>query len=393
MTTHSAAEVPVLFDGLRTPFGKYLKGLSAVTSRQLGAHVLERLLSRHEILRSCDGVLLAQVLQGGQGQNPARQVAVGAGVDPTVPALTLNNVCLGGLSAIADASRRIRCGEGSTYVVGGMDSMSRAMHAGYVRAGASMRPLEMVDTVSTDGLWCALEDESMGSLSERVNTDLGIDRDVQDRIALRSHQRAALARDDKRLADEIVPAPAGEREIVDDEGIRDDASLTALGSLPSAFSDPGTITAGNASQMSDGAALGAVTSLDVAERAGVRPLGRIVGYAEVAGPDGGLHLQPAHAIAKVLDRAGLSLTEVSLVEINEAFAGVVEASRRELSLPLDIVNVNGGAIALGHPLGGTGFRLGMTIARELARRGERYGVASLCGGGGQGAAVLIENVR
>ncbi|GAA3762590.1 acetyl-CoA C-acetyltransferase [Spinactinospora alkalitolerans] len=391
--TSTASNVPVLLDGFRTPFGRYMKSLRGMSARQLGAHVVEGLVSRHEMLRTCDGVLLAQVLQGGHGQNPARQVAVSGGVDTRVPALTLNNVCLGGMAAIADASRRIRCDEGRSYVVGGVDSMSGAMHAGYVRAGASMRSLEMVDTLSTDGLWCALQDESMGSLSDRANADLGIDREVQDRIALRSHQRAAQARDDKRLADEILPIGSGEQTVLNDEGIRDDASLAGLGGLRPAFSDPGTITAGNASQMTDGAAIGAVTSMGVAERAGVRPLARVVACAEVAGPDARLHLQPARAIEKVLARTGLRLAEVGIVEINEAFAGVVEASRRELSLPLDIVNVNGGAIALGHPLGGTGFRLALTLARELVRRGERYGVASLCGGGGQGAAVLLENTR
>ncbi|MFD1507240.1 acetyl-CoA C-acyltransferase [Georgenia yuyongxinii] len=390
MTT--AERTPVLLDGVRTPFGKYLKGLSTLPSRELGAQALRALLERHEHLRRCDGVLLAQVLQGGQGQNPARQVAASAGVDPIVPALTLNNVCLGGMAAVADASRRVRLGEGTSYVVGGVDSMSRAPHVGYLRQGASMSGLNLIDSLSTDGLWCALVDESMGVLSERANAELDIDRHVQDDIALRSHERAAAARDAGRLAEEIVTVHVDGRTVEHDEGIRD-TSRERLAALRPAFAEDGTITAGNSSQMTDGASIGAVTSAAAAERAGTRPLARIAGYAEVAGPDASLHLKPAVAVEQVLERAGVPLSAVALLEINEAFAGVVEASRRRLSVPLDIVNPNGGAIALGHPLGGTGFRLVLTLARELARRGERYGVASMCGGGGQGAAVLLENLN
>lgn len=382
----------VLLDGLRTPFGKYLKGLAGVESRALGAHVLREILRRHPELAAADGVILAQVLQGGAGQNPARQIAHDAGVEPTVPAITLNNVCLGGMAAVADASRRIRLGEGSAYLVGGADSMSRARHAALTRQ-SRLGDVEMTDTLVSDGLWCALDDASMGVLSDQVNIDLEIGREVQDEIALRSHVTAREATDRGDLAEEIVPFSGDGAEVTVDEGIRREASAEGLAKLAPAFVSGGTITAGNASQMTDGASLGAVVSADLAEQWGREPLGLIRGYAEVAGPDTSLHLRPAEAVRRVLDQAGVDLADVGVLEINEAFAGVVEASRRALSVPLDLVNVNGGAIALGHPLGGTGFRLVLTAARELRRRGERYAVASMCGGGGQGAAVLIENVN
>ncbi|GIL36721.1 acetyl-CoA C-acyltransferase [Phycicoccus sp. DTK01] len=385
-----SAPDPVLLDGLRTPFGRYRRALSTVASVDLAAHVVRALLERHPFLARPDATLHAQVLQGGQGQNPGRQAADRGGVDRCSPAVTLNNVCLGGVSAVWDACRRVTLGEGDTYLVGGADSMSRAVHAGLVRQGPSMASATLVDTLSTDGLWCALDDLSMGVLSDRVNAELGIGRDVQDHLAALSHERARAARDEGRLAEEIVALEAAGRVVEHDEGIRDATTPESLAALAPAFDPAGTITAGNASQMTDGASYGAVVSADVAEREGVRPLARIRGYAEVAGPDASLHLKPAVAVARVLERAGLTVADVDLLEINEAFAGVVEASRRELSVPMDVVNVNGGAIALGHPLGGTGFRLVLTAARELRRRGGRYAVASLCGGGGQGAALLLE---
>lgn len=393
MNNANGPDVPVLLDGVRTPYGRYRKSLRSLSTRQLGAHAVAALVDRLPQMADCDGALLAQVVQGGLGQNPARQAAVDGGVSMGVPALTLNNVCLGGMSALADASRRIRLGEGLTYLVGGMDSMSRAPHAGFLRGGASMTAVDFVDTLSTDGLWCSLDDESMGVLSDRVNRDQGIGREIQDQIALRSHQLARAARDSGALAEEIAPICVGSSVIEHDEGIRDDIRLDSLGDLRPVFDEAGTITAGNASQMTDGASVGAVVGRSVAEGWGVEPIVIVGGYAEVAGPDASLHLKPAAAIEEVLSRADLRVADLSLIEINEAFAGVVEASRRALSVPLDIINVNGGAVALGHPLGGTGFRLVLTAAHELRRRGGRYAVASMCGGGGQGAAVLIENVN
>lgn len=252
---------------------------------------------------------------------------------------------------------------------------------------------ELLDTLSSDGLWCALQDMSMGNLSEGVNRDLGIGREVQDDIAHRSHQLAAEAHRRGVLAEEIAPIAGDSAEVRDDEGIRMDSKREALKALKPAFGTDGTITAANASQMSDGASMGIITSWEVADHQDRKPLAEIVGYAEVAGPDASLHLKPARAINKVLDDANVGIHEVDIFEINEAFAGVVEASRRELSLPIDIINVNGGAISLGHPLGGTGFRLVLTAAKELQRRDGKYAIASLCGGGGQGAAVLLKNAK
>lgn len=393
MTPNESKRSAVLLDGLRSPFGKYMKSLKTLSSKELAAQVISQLLIRNPDVSDLDAVLLAQVIQGGEGQNPARQAAAAGGVSVTVPALTLNNVCLGGLTAIADASRRIRAGEGHAYLVGGMDSMSRARHATYIRDGASMISPEVVDTLSSDGLWCALQDVSMGTLSEEANRNLGIDRDIQDDIAHRSHYLAAEAHRRGLLAEEIAPITVESKEVRDDEGIRMDSAREALSSLKPAFGSVGTITAANASQMSDGASMGILTSLEVANHQGREPLAEVIGYSEVAGPDSSLHLKPARAINKVLDDSGVGIHEVEIFEINEAFAGVVEASRRELSLPIDVINVNGGAIALGHPLGGTGFRLALTAARELQRRGGKYAIASLCGGGGQGAAVLLKNTK
>jgi acetyl-CoA C-acetyltransferase len=300
---------------------------------------------------------------------------------------------LAGLSSVADASRRIRTGEGEAYIVGGGDSMSQAPHASVIRDGVA-RPasVELVDTMVKDGLWCSLGNEGMGELAERSNQALGIHREVQDEIALRSQKLAAAATDRGRLALEIVPINSSQAHLAEDEGIRPGVSLEKLERLAPAFASHGTITAGNASQMSDGSSVGALTSFAYSEKVGRAPLARIIALAEVAGPDSSLHLKPAAAIEAALERAGLSLANVDLFEINEAFAGVVEASRRELSIPLDVVNVNGGAIALGHPLGGSGFRLLLTLAHELEQRQSQFGVAALCGGGGQGIAIVIERM-
>lgn len=389
---NAPANIPVLLDGIRTPFGRYLGALKSVDARDLTAAPIARLLANHPTIASkIDGVLLGCVLQGGRGQNPARLAAATAGVDWRVPAITLNNVCLAGLAAVADASRRIRLGEGQNYIVGGGDSMSRAPHARLLRqADKRPGPVEMTDTLVSDGLWCGLTDEGMGPVSERANTALGITRAEQDAFAVASHERAAAATASGFLVDEISAMTIGDTVIDRDEGIRSDSSLERLARLRPAFADDGSITAANASQMTDGASAGLICSLAAAEAAGVAPLARIVSYAEVAGPDNTLHLKPAHAIRAVLERGGIALNEVDVIEINEAFAAVVLASCRELGLTTDRVNVNGGAIALGHPLGGTGFRLLLTAARQLARINGRYAIASLCGGGGQGYAVLIE---
>jgi acetyl-CoA C-acetyltransferase len=380
---------PVILDGVRTPFGKWKGSLSQFSAKELGTAAVKELLHRFPEAKEADGVLLAQVIQAGQGQNPARQVAAKAGILLTTPAVTLNNVCLAGLESVSDAVRRIQYGEGELYVTGGFDSMTNAPHTAVIRQGSSIGPVQFQDTLH-DGLWCSLSDQSMGVLTEAKNKELGIHREEQDEYALLSQQRAAKAQQSGFLAEELIPIDTNTHTLKDDEGIRHKASLEKLAGLRSAFATDGTITAGNASQMTDGASVGIVTTEQNAEKLGKTPLARIKGWADIAGPDTSLHLKPAQAIRKVLDQHNLRLADIDLFEINEAFASVAIASCRELGINYDNVNVNGGAIAIGHPLGGTGFRLVLTLAHELKRRGGGRGIASLCGGGGQGLALLIE---
>ncbi|HLR93901.1 MAG TPA: acetyl-CoA C-acyltransferase [Jiangellaceae bacterium] len=381
--------VPVLLDGRRTPFGRFRGSLRRWPTRELLAHPIRALSAAHPHLEVPDGVLLGQVLQAGHGQNPARLAAADGGIPWTVPAVTLNNVCLAGLETLCAASRRIQLDEGSAYLVGGGDSMTRAAHAGLLRPDLGLGSAELVDTMIVDGLHCGLTNEGMGDLSDQASAELGVSREAQDAIALGSQERAARAMANGWLAEEIVEL----EDLSADEGIRPSTTADGLRELRPSFSAEGTITAGNASQMSDGATVGFVTSLDEADRLRTEPLAHIVAHAEVAGPDNTLHRKPASAIRAVCERAKIELSDIDLIEINEAFAGVVAASVDDLAVPMDIVNVNGGAIAVGHPLGGTGLRLVLTLAHELRRRGLRRGVAALCGGGGQGLAVLIENAR
>lgn len=389
----STKTTPVLLDGIRTPIGKYRGALSHLSSRELTAHAVRALIRRTPALAKPDGVLLGHVLQGAQGQNPARLAATAGGVDWGVPAISFNSVCIAGLSAVADAVRRVRLEEGELYLVGGGDSMSRGVHAAVLRDGVK-RPgsVEFLDTTMLDGLWCSLTDEGMGELSERANTELQVSREQQDMLAARSHKLAAAATDSGRLGAEIAPIELNDSMLAEDEGIRRDTTEEKLARLKPAFAANGTITAANASQMSDGASVGAVCSLARAEELGRTPLARIMASAEVAGPDNTLHLKPAMAIRAALERASLGVSDIDVFEINEAFAGVVAASCNDLGVSTDRVNVNGGAIAIGHPLGGTGFRLLLTLAHTLEHNQARYGVASLCGGGGQGFAIVIERM-
>ncbi|MCQ9618304.1 acetyl-CoA C-acyltransferase [Paenalcaligenes niemegkensis] len=380
----------VLLDGLRTPFGRFKGALAPIESRTLNAALIKALIGRNPDVEHCDGVILGQVLQGGLGQNPARLAAAEGGVSLSVPAITLNNVCLAGLASVADAKRRIQCGEGELYVVGGGDSMSRGRHAAVLREGvAGLKPVNLIDTTQSDGLWCGIQDAGMGPLSDELNAKLNISRDDQDAFALQSHQRAAAAQDSGFFGDEIYLNPEV-YELESDEGVRRNSSLEGLQRLKPAFSTDGSLTAGNSSQMSDGAAIGVVASAEYARRHERTPLAYVVETAQTAGPDTSLHLRPADAISAVLKKTGLSVDDIDLFEINEAFASVALASARKLSLPLDKVNVNGGAIAIGHPLGGSGFRLLLTLARALERNKKRFGIAAMCGGGGQGFAVLLE---
>ncbi|WP_208591463.1 thiolase family protein [Gracilibacillus suaedae] len=377
----------VILDGIRTPFGKWNGALAAFDAVTLASKPLNYLIEKYAAIPQIDGVLLAQVIQAGQGQNPARQVAYQAGLDSRTPAITLNNVCLGGVASVIDAARRIRLEEGSFYIVGGFDSMSNAPHVIPTRSIKGIGHQTITDTLLHDGLWCALSDQSMGTLTEQYNRDYNISRKEQDQFAALSQQRAATAFERGLLAEEILPIDS---VLANDEGLRPQTTIDKLANLKPAFTNDGTITAGNASQMTDGASLGIVTTLEQAERLGTEPLAHVIDWAETAGPDASLQTKPADAIQKILNKQQLTINDIDLFEINEAFASVVIASCKALNIGYDKVNVNGGAIAIGHPLGGTGFRLVLTLAHELKRRGGGKGIASLCGGGGQGIAILIE---
>jgi acetyl-CoA C-acetyltransferase len=379
----------VILDGVRTPFGKWKGSLSPFNGTDLGTIALKELLSRIPEAKEADGVILAQVIQAGQGQNPARKVASNAGVSLSTPAITLNNVCLAGISTVIDAVRRIHFNEGELFITGGFDSMTNAPHLAPIRQELSFGAVEFYDSLN-DGLRCSINEQSMGLLSDNKNTELGITREQQDEYAVLSQTRAEDARKKGRLQIEIVPVDTGKITLEEDEGIRPNSSVDKLAKLRPAFQIDGTLTAGNASQMSDGASLGIIASEEKAQELGKTPLARILGWSEIAGPDTSLHLKPAQAIKDVLAKNSLSIDDIDLFEINEAFASVVIASCNELDINFDKVNVNGGAIAIGHPLGGTGFRLILTLAHELKRRGGGKGIATLCGGGGQGTAILIE---
>ena len=335
---------------------------------------------------------MGHVLQAGQGQITARQAAAWAGVPMTAPALTVNKVCLSGLNAIATAAQYVELGQAGLLVAGGMESMSNAPYlVPKARFGARMGDTRLVDAMVHDGLWDAFDDAHMGGLSDETNRRLGIDRAAQDEWAARSHERAAEAAKRGLLADEIVPVVVSDDGLTidQDEGIRPGTTAESLGRLRPAFSPEGTITAGNASQISDGAAAVVVTSRERAAADGLPVLASVVAYGTVAGPDTSLHSQPSRAIADACRRAGVAPADLDLVEINEAFAAVALRSTQELELDEDMVNVNGGAVALGHPIGASGTRVVLTLAMELRRRGGGLGAAALCGGGGQGDALLV----
>ena len=381
----------VLVDGARAPIGRFQGALAGIPAVELGAHAVRATLARCPGLAP-DYAILGNVLQAANGQNPGRQAAIRGGVPRDVPGITLNDVCLSSMTAVALAATMVREHEADCVLVGGFDSMSGAPHAVHVRGAARTGDARLIDVMTNDGLWCQLSDAGMGELSDRENARLGVTRESQDAFALESHRRAAAATEAGRLAEEIEPVTVGALELSADEGIRRDTSLDRLAALPPAFGRDGTITAGNASQMSDGAAAGIITSRGHAEAAGREPLAEIGPRAVVAGPDSSLHLRPAEAARKLLERTGLTPADIDLWEINEAFAGVTLASARDLELAPERVNVNGGAVALGHPLAASGFRLVLTLAYELRRRGGELGVAAICGGGGQGEAILLRSL-
>ena len=386
----------VIVSGARTPMGRLLGNLKNVPATTLGGYAIEAALERGGVRPDqVEYVIMGQVLQAGAGQITARQAAVAAGIPMTTPALTVNKVCLSGLDAIALADQLIRAGEFDIVVAGGMESMTNAPHLVMTqRQGTKFGDVLMRDHTAFDGLIDPWEGISMGESTERSGSRLGITRAEQDAFAAQSHQRAKAAQDSGRFAEEIVPVRAGRREVdvlVDtDEGVRPDATAESLGSLRPAFVADGTITAGSSSPISDGAAAVVVMSRAKAEELGLSWLAEIISHGNVAGPDSTLQSQPANAIKQALDKAGLTVDDLDLIEMNEAFAQVVIQSMRELKVDDDIVNVNGGAIALGHPIGMSGARLVLTLALELRRRGGGVGAAGLCGGGGQGDALIIK---
>jgi acetyl-CoA C-acetyltransferase len=373
--------------------------LSELSAADLGAVAIAEALRRARVEpQEIQHVIIGQVLMAGQGQVPARQAAVKAGVPMNVPSVNVNKVCLSGLNAIYLADQMVSSGEADIVIAAGMESMTNAPYiANGARGGFRYGNTELADAIVKDGLWCAFDACLMGLGTERYAAGT-ISREDQDRAAMQSHARAAAAIAAGRLADEIVPVSIPQRKgepvvVANDEGVRAATTMQSLGALRPAFDKNGTVTAGNASQISDGASAVVVMSKREAHRRGVAPLGEFVSYGMVAGPDSAslLH-QPSRAIARALERAGLSLGDLSLVEINEAFAAVGIASMRELGLADDIVNVNGGAIALGHPIGMSGNRLALTLLYELRRRGGGTGAAALCGGGGQGDALVLRTV-
>jgi acetyl-CoA C-acetyltransferase len=385
----------VIVSGARTPMGRLLGNLKNVPATELGGRAIEAALERGGVRPDqVQYVIMGQVLQAGAGQITARQAAVAAGIPMTVPAVTVNKVCLSGLDAIALADQLIRAGEFEIVVAGGMESMTSAPHLLMnQRQGTKFGDVLVRDHMAYDGLTDPWEGVAMGESTEQSGRKLGISRLEQDTFAALSHQRAAAAQRDGRFADEIVPVKAGHRDadpLIDtDEGVRPEATAESLGRLRPAFAKDGTITAGSSSPISDGAAAVVVMSRAKAEELGLPWLAEIVAHGNVAGPDTSLQSQPANAIRHALGKAGLTVEELDLVEMNEAFAQVVIQSMRELELPVDRVNVNGGAIALGHPIGMSGARIVLTLAHELKRRGGGTGAAGLCGGGGQGDALII----
>jgi acetyl-CoA C-acetyltransferase len=395
----TAAPGSYIVAGARTPIGKLSGALAAFSAADLGGLAITAALERAGVAPDeVDHVIMGQVLMAGQGQVPSRQAAVKAGIPMHVPSVNVNKVCLSGLNALYLANQMIQSGDADIVVAGGMESMTNAPYlADGARSGFRYGNTELADAIIKDGLWCAFDACLMGLGTDRYTGD-SVSREDQDAFAALSHERAANAIKDGRFADEIVtvqvPQRKGEPVLVEhDEGVRPGTTVDSLGALRPAFDPDGTVTAGNASQLSDGASAIVMMSRAEAERRGVRPLGELVAYGMVAGPDSAslLH-QPSRAIAAAAARAGLSVGDLDLFEINEAFAAVGIASARELGLADDVVNVNGGAIALGHPIGMSGNRLALTLLHELARRGGGTGAAALCGGGGQGDAAILRAV-
>ncbi len=386
----------VILAGARTPQGRLNGQLAGFTAVELGSKAIAAALERSGVAASeVDHVIMGQVLQAGAGQNPARQSSIGAGIGWDVPTVTINKVCLSGLTAVIDAARMIRSGDASVVVAGGQESMTRAPHIlPGSRQGWTYGAIQALDVAARDGLTDAFDGDSMGLSTERKNGVLGIDRLSQDIVAEASHRRAAAAAEAGLFDAEIVPVSFPQRKgepvvLTADEGIRPQTTVETLAPLKPAFSDGGTITAGNSSPLSDGAAALVLTSRGYAEEHGLAWLAVVGSPGQVAGPDNSLHSQPSHAIQSALAKAGWSTTDLDFIEINEAFGSVAVQSLKDLDMKLEQCNLHGGAIALGHPIGASGARLALHAATELNRRGKGKAAVSLCGGGGQGEALLL----
>jgi acetyl-CoA C-acetyltransferase len=385
--------------GARTPIGKMSGALAAFSAADLGGFAIKAALERAGVAPDeVEHVLMGQVLMAGQGQVPSRQAAVKAGIPMSVPSVNINKVCLSGLNTIYLADQMIASGEADIVVAGGMESMTNAPYlAAGARAGFRYGNTELADAIIKDGLWCAFDACLMGLGTERYSAGT-ITREQQDDLAMKSNERAANAIKEGRLADEIVPVSIPQRKgepilVETDEGVRPGTTMESLGGLKPAFDKDGTITAANASQISDGGSAVVMMSERALNARGITPLGQVVSYGMVAGPDSASLLQqPSKAILKALARAGKTVADLDLFEINEAFAAVGVASMADLGISDEIVNVNGGAIALGHPIGMSGNRLALTLLHELRRRGGGMGAAALCGGGGQGDAIVVRTV-
>ena len=390
----------VILAGARTPIGKLSGALAGFSAADLGGLAIKAALERAGVSpEDVDYVFMGQVLQSGAGQITARQSAVKAGIPMSVPSTTVNKVCLSGLNAIYLADQLIASGEADVVVAGGMESMTQAPYLlPGARAGLRLGDSTVIDSMMYDGLTCQFDHCAMGLGTENyAKENAKLTRDRQDALAAASHERAAAAMKDGKLADEIVPVEIPQRKgdpvLFDtDEGVRPGTTAESLGGLKPAFAKDGTITAGNASQISDGGAAVIVVSKAKAEQLGAKPLGEVIGYGQVAGPNASLLTQPSQAIQKALGRAGKKISDLSLFELNEAFAAVGLASMDELGITDEITNVNGGAIALGHPVGMSGTRVALTLLLELQRRGGGLGAAALCGGGGQGDAILLQTL-
>ena len=389
----------VILSGARTPIGKLSGALAGFSGTDLGALAIKEALVRAGVdPETVDYVFMGQVLLAGAGQMTARQASSKAGIPLSVPSTTINKVCLSGINSIMMADLLIQSGQADIVVAGGMESMTQAPYLlPDARGGMRLGDKSVVDSMMHDGLFCAIDHIAMGGGTEKYAASAGISREAQDKVAAQSHERAARAQKDGLFDNEIVSVEIPQRKgdpviFSEDEGVRGETTMESLTKLRPAFDKAGNITAGNASQISDGGAAVVVVSQAVAERLGGNPLGEIVSYGQVAGPDASLLTQPSRAIFQALERAGKTVADVDLFELNEAFAAVGCASTDDLGVTDEIVNVNGGAIALGHPIGMSGTRITITILNELARRGGGLGAAALCGGGGQGDALLIKTV-